>query len=713
MELPKVFKPEEFELEIYKKWEESGYFSPSTESKGQPFCVIMPPPNANGSLHIGHAVFVTLEDIMVRFHRMKGKSTLWLPGADHAGFETQVVYQKKLEKEGRNWFTIPRDELYKEISDFTLANKITMENQVRRLGASCDWTREIFTLDERIIKIVLRTFKKLADDNLVYRGERLINWCVKHQTTLSDLEVKHEDQEGQLTYIKYPLRDSREFVTVATTRPETMLGDTAVAVNPSDERYQNLVGQTLVVPLVNREITIIADEAVEKEFGTGAVKITPAHDPVDFEIGERHQLAKIQVIGQDGKITDAAPEKYRGLKVEEARKQVVEDLRSLGLVLKEEKFNHAVAVCYKCNRAIEPLILPQWFIKMKPLAEKVIKAVQAKEVKFVTERFEKILFHWLNNIRDWNISRQIVWGIRIPVWYCQNQGCSPIITAGETPEKCPQCGSQELKQETDVFDTWFSSGQWPFATLQVTGDFAKFYPTSVMETGWDILPFWIMRMLVLGIYVTGQVPFKDIYLHGLVRDKDRQKMSKSKGNVVNPLGVVETYGADALRMALVFGVSAGNDIVISEDKIRAHRNFANKIWNASRFVMMNLGENFTEKEINPSKLNVADKTILDRLVEVSKKVTKNLDDFDFHLAAEEIYQFFWHEFCDQYLEEVKIRLSGDNLEEKENIQQVLFKVWLQSIKLLHPFVPYVTEAVYQMSPVKNKEFLMIEIWPQN
>lgn len=713
MELPKVFKPEEFELEIYKKWEESGYFSPSAESKGQPFCVIMPPPNANGSLHIGHAVFVTLEDIMVRYHRMKGKSTLWLPGADHAGFETQVVYQKKLEKEGRNWFTIPRDELYKEISDFTLANKITMENQVRRLGASCDWTREIFTLDERIIKIVLRTFKKLADDNLVYRGERLINWCVKHQTTLSDLEVKHEDQEGQLTYIKYPLRDSREFVTVATTRPETMLGDTAVAVNPSDERYQNLVGQTLVVPLVNREITIIADEAVEKEFGTGAVKVTPAHDPVDFEIGERHQLAKIQVIGQDGKITDAAPEKYRALKVEEARKQVVEDLRSLGLVLKEEKFNHAVAVCYKCNRAIEPLILPQWFIKMKPLAEKVIKAVQAKEVKFVTERFEKILFHWLNNIRDWNVSRQIVWGIRIPVWYCQNQGCSPIITAGETPEKCPQCGSQELKQETDVFDTWFSSGQWPFATLQVTGDFAKFYPTSVMETGWDILPFWIMRMLVLGIYVTGQVPFKDIYLHGLVRDKDRQKMSKSKGNVVNPLGVVETYGADALRMALVFGVSAGNDIVISEDKIRAHRNFANKIWNASRFVMMNLRENFTEKEINPSKLNVADKTILDRLVEVSKKVTKNLDDFDFHLAAEEIYQFFWHEFCDQYLEEVKIRLSGDNLEEKENIQQVLFKVWLQSIKLLHPFVPYVTEAVYQMSPVKNKEFLMIEVWPQN
>lgn len=713
MELPKVFKPEEFELEIYKKWEESGYFSPSAESKGQPFCVIMPPPNANGSLHIGHAVFVTLEDIMVRYHRMKGESTLWLPGADHAGFETQVVYQKKLEKEGRNWFTIPRDELYKEISDFTLANKITMENQVRRLGASCDWTREIFTLDERIIKIVLRTFKKLADDNLVYRGERLINWCVKHQTTLSDLEVKHEDQEGQLTYIKYPLRDSREFVTVATTRPETMLGDTAVAVNPSDERYQNLVGQTLVVPLVNREITIIADEAVEKEFGTGAVKVTPAHDPVDFEIGERHQLAKIQVIGQDGKITDAAPEKYRALKVEEARKQVVEDLRSLGLVLKEEKFNHAVAVCYKCNRAIEPLILPQWFIKMKPLAEKVIKAVQAKEVKFVTERFEKILFHWLNNIRDWNVSRQIVWGIRIPVWYCQNQGCSPIITAGETPEKCPQCGSQELKQETDVFDTWFSSGQWPFATLQVTGDFAKFYPTSVMETGWDILPFWIMRMLVLGIYVTGQVPFKDIYLHGLVRDKDRQKMSKSKGNVVNPLGVVETYGADALRMALVFGVSAGNDIVISEDKIRAHRNFANKIWNASRFVMMNLRENFTEKEINPSKLNVADKTILDRLVEVSKKVTKNLDDFDFHLAAEEIYQFFWHEFCDQYLEEVKIRLSGDNLEEKENIQQVLFKVWLQSIKLLHPFVPYVTEAVYQMSPVKNKEFLMIEVWPQN
>ena len=492
-----------------------------------------------------------------------------------------------------------------------------MENQLRRLGASCDWSREIFTLDERIIKIVLRTFKKLSDDKLVYRGERIINWCVKHQTTLSDLEVKHEEKDGALTYIKYPIKNSDKYIIVATTRPETMLGDTAVAVNPKDKRYKKLVGQTAILPLVGREIPVVADAAIDMEFGTGAVKITPAHDPLDFEIAERHKLEKIQVIGQDGKMTDKAPEKYRGLKAEETRAKIVDDLRAQGLIEKEEPYKHAVGVCYKCNRVIEPLVLPQWFIRMKPLAEIVTKAVKKGEVKFVTKRFEKILFHWLKNIRDWNISRQIVWGIRIPAWYCKNvilersraergeaiesrrdpivptssglqdDRCSPIVTAGETPKKCPTCGGKKLEQETDVFDTWFSSGQWPFATLQVVGDFKKFYPTSVMETGWDILPFWVMRMLALGIYITGKAPFKHVYLHGLVRDKDRQKMSKSKGNVIDPLGVVEQFGADALRMALIVGNTPGNDILISEEKIKGYRNFANKVWNISRFVLMN------------------------------------------------------------------------------------------------------------------------------
>ncbi|MDP3245321.1 MAG: valine--tRNA ligase [bacterium] len=739
----------EVEDGIYRRWETGGFFAPKSGQSKKTFSIIMPPPNANGSLHLGHAVFVTLEDIMIRYHRMKGEQTLWLPGADHAGFETQVVYQKKLEKEGRNWFQIPRGELYQEIWEFTQKNKKVMEEQLRKLGASCDWSREIFTLDERVVKIVYQTFKKLAEDSLLYRGERIVNWCVKHQTTLSDLEVKHEEKDGNLTYIRYPLKNSSEYVVVATTRPETMLGDTAVAVNSKDKRYKNLIGQVVILPLTGREVPIVADEAVEMEFGTGAVKVTPAHDPIDFEIGERHHLPKIQVIGQDGKMTVMAGQNYAGLKVEEARAKVVEDLRRLGLIEKEEPHKHAVGVCYKCGRVIEPLILPQWFVKMKPLAEMAMKAVKKGEVKFVTERFEKILFHWLKNIRDWNISRQIVWGIRIPAWYCQrgviaseakqsrfdgdchgpivvgsrNDGekCPPIITAGEMPEKCPHCGGKDLKQETDVFDTWFSSGQWPFAVLQVTGDFKKFYPTSVMETGWDILPFWVMRMLALGIYATGKVPFKYIYLHGLVRDKDRQKMSKSKGNVIDPLGVVDLYGADALRMALVFGVSAGNDIVISEDKIRAHRNFANKIWNASRFVLSKLDQiplnsPFTKGERNISlpfkkgelerDLKPEDKKILKDLDTVVKKMTKYLDKFEFHLAAETIYQFFWHNFCDKYLETIKQR------EDNNVVAQVLYKVLTDSLKLLHPFMPFVTEAVWQKLRKEKESMLITEKWPE-
>ena len=711
MELPKVFKPEEFELEIYKQWEASGFFAPSKQAKGEPFCVIMPPPNSNGSLHVGHAVFVTLEDIMVRYHRMKGQPTLWLPGADHAGFETQVVYQKKLEKEGRNWFTIPREELYQEIWDFTQTNKAVMEGQLRRLGASCDWSKERFALDPGIVKIVNQTFKKMFDDGLAYRGERIVNWCVKHQTTLSDLEVKHEEKEDPLYFIKYGP------ITLATVRLETKFGDTAIAVHPDDERYQQYIGTEVEVDTLigKTKIKVIADEAVDPAFGTGAVKVTPAHDPIDYDIWQRHKNeipGPMIVIDQFGKLDllkhfpdNEAAKKYHGLKIAEARKVIAEDMEKAGLMVKiDSAYKHSVATCYKCSNVLEPRMLPQWFIKMKPLAAKAMEVVRNGEVKFVTEKFEKIFFHWLENIRDWNVSRQIVWGIRIPVWYKGEE----VYVGEESPE------GEGWVQETDVFDTWFSSGQWPFATLKTTGDFEKFYPTTVMETGWDILFFWVARMIMLGIYVTGKVPFEHVYLHGLVRDKDRQKMSKSKGNVIDPLGVVENYGADALRMALVFGVSAGNDIVISEDKIRAHRNFANKIWNASRFVMMNLGEGFVPGVIDLEKISPADKTILARVEEAGKTLTKHLESFDFHLGAEEIYQFFWHEFCDKYLEEIKpVFAEGADEEIKNNTKQVLFKVWLTSIKYLHPFVPFVTEAVYQMSPAKAKEFLMIEDWPQN
>ena len=721
----KPYNPAEIEKEIYQVWEKSGYFAPEAHQpaasnlpppeltnrktdKLKPFCIIMPPPNANGALHTGHAVFVTLEDIMTRYHRMRGDATLWLPGADHAGFETQVVFEKKLEKEGRNRFEIPREQLYQETLDFTLKNKKTMENQLRSLGASCDWSREKFTLDPDIIKIVYQTFKKLYDDGLAYRAMRPVNWCTKHQTGLSDLEVKYEEREDKLWYIKYQISQQKtdnskqEYITVATTRPETMLGDTAVAVNPKDKRYKNLVGQKVKLPLTDREIPIIADSAVETDFGTGAVKVTPAHDPVDFEISQRHKLGVIEVIGKDGKMTQASPETYRGLKVEEARTKVVTDLTSQGLMEKEEPYKHSVSLCYKCGRPIEPILMEQWFIKINPLAEKAIDAVKKGGVKFVTKKYEKIFMHWMKNIRDWNISRQIVWGIRIPAWYKNDQ-----IHVGDEPPK-----DEGWTQDSDVFDTWFSSGQWPFATLQTTkpGDFEKFYPTSVMETGWDILFFWVARMIMLGIYCTGDVPFKHVYLHGLVRDKDRVKMSKSKENAIDPLAVVADHGADALRMSLVFGTSAGNDIVVSEDKVIAQKRFANKIWNASKFVMMNLGD-FDPTNIKKPRYTKEDNWILKELQKTTKKVTSDIEKYKFHEAAQEAYHFFWHKFCDKTIENVKIRIANGS-PDAEAGKFVLWTVLYNSLKLLHPFMPFVTEAIYQKLPLKPKEFLMIEEWPK-
>ena len=691
-ELPKTYRPTEVENKINQLWQKSGFFNPDKlpGKKKKTFTIIMPPPNANGSLHIGHAVFVTLEDLMIRYKRMRGFKTLWLPGADHAGFETQVVFDKKLEKENRSRFEIPKEKLYQEMLQFTLENKKIMEGQLKKLGASCDWSREKFTLDPDIIKVVYKTFEKLKKDGLLYKGKRIVNWCTKHQTSLSDLEVKYEERQDPLYYIKYG-----PFV-LATVRPETKFGDTALAVNPKDKRYQQYIGKTVEAEglLGLFKIKVIADESVDPNFGTGVVKVTPAHDPVDFEIGQRHNLEIRQVIDFYGRLNEKTGP-YASLKVKEAREKTAADLKQKGLLEKiDHHYKHKVAVCYKCGTIIEPMVSDnQWFLKMteKPksgplsLKDMAVKAVKNGEIKFIPKRFEKIFFHWMKNLRDWNISRQIVWGIKIP---------------------------DKENKNGDVFDAWFSSGQWPFATLMTTkkGDFKKFYPTDVMETGWDILFFWVARMMMLGLYVTKKVPFRYVYLHGLVRDKERQKMSKSKGNVVDPLAVIDIYGADALRMALMVGNTPGNDPIIYEEKIRGYRNFMNKIWNASRFVLMNLTDFKPNKKPN---LTIKDKKILDNLNNFTKEITKLIESFKFYRAAEKLYHYFWHIFCDKIIEEEKSRLQGSNKKEKGASQYLLLQILKTNLKLLHPFIPFITEEIYQKLPIKNKKkCLMIENWPQ-
>jgi valyl-tRNA synthetase len=680
----------------------------------------MPPPNANGPLHIGHAVFVTLQDIMIRFERMRGKKTLWLPGADHAGFETQVVFDKKLEKEGRNRFQIPRDELYKEMFAFTLKNKKTMEDQLRKLGASCDWSRKKFTLDRDIVKIVNETFQRLYEDGLVYRANKIVNWCVKHQTTLSDLEVKYVERKDPLYYIKYGP------ITLATVRLETKFGDTAVAVHPKDQRYLNLVGKEIEIKtlLGPTKIKVIADEAVDPKFGTGAVKVTPAHDPNDFEIWKRHKdeiPGPRVVIDQYGRIDltsfldNPKAKKYHGLKIAEARKLMAEEMQKEGLMEKiDPDYIHKVAVCYKCGTILEPRILPQWFISMtakpcaqnqkskiknqrfgKSLRDLAVEAVKSGKIKIIPKRYEKVFFHWMKNLRDWNISRQIVWGIQIPAWFRGNE-----ITVGSKPK------GKNWVQDKDVFDTWFSSGQWPFATLMATkpgkDDFKKFYPTDVMETGYDILFFWVARMIMLGLYKTGKIPFKTVYLHGMVRDKDRQKMSKSKGNVIDPLGVAEIYGTDAVRMALVVGNTAGNDIIISEEKIRGYRNFANKIWNATRFVLQQNSDK--KRQVKNLRQRKRDKTEISKLKKLVKETTKDLENFRFHHSASRLYHFFWHYYADKIIEDYKKGLVS---------KKVLVKFHETLIKLLHPFMPFITEEIYQKLPFKKKsKCLMIERWPK-
>ncbi len=693
--MDKVYDQTKTEEKWYKFWEESGFFKPEINPDGEPYTIILPPPNANADLHFGHAMFV-IEDILVRYQRMQGKAALWLPGSDHAGFETQVVFERHLKAEGKSRFDFDRETLYQMIWNFVQKNKGGMENQLRRLGFSVDWSREKFTLDPDIVKLVYLTFKKLFDDGMVYRANRLVNYCTKDGTAFSDLEVVYEDRRSPLYYIKYgPL-------VLATTRPETKFGDTAIAVHPEDERYKQYVGQEVEIETVlgKSKIKVIADESVDKQFGTGVVKITPAHDFTDWETGQRHNLEIRQVINFDGTLNHLAG-KFAGMRVEEARKAVVAEMQEKQLIEKIDKnYQNRIATCYKCGTVIEPLPLEQWFLNVQGLKKQAIKAVLDGKIKIYPKNFETHYFQWLENLKDWNISRQIVWGIRIPAWFC-NQCNRWVVTEGDKPKSCSDCDNINLEQDTDTFDTWFSSGQWPVITLKTNkpSDFEKFYPTSVMETGYDILKAWVSRMVMLGLYMTDQVPFYNVVLHGLVRDPQGTKMSKSKGNVVSPMEIVDQYGADAARIALIFGTALGHDQNLNHPKLQAMRNFTNKLWNIGRFLIEFKSED-TKTEVSDHK---DDQEIIRNLKEVTQKVTKALDEYRFHDASSELYDFLWHEFADKYIESTKERRTA--------AQPTLEYVFKTSLELLHPFMPFITEELWQKLPHTGPS-IMITPWPK-
>jgi len=703
--MDKVYDHKDVEEKIYKKWEEKGYFKPEINPKGKPYSIILPPPNANAPLHFGHAMYV-IEDILIRYHRMLGYKTLWLPGADHAGFETQFVFEKKLQEEGKSRFDYDRDTLYQMIWDHVQKNKSGMENQLRKLGFSLDWSREKFTLHPDIVALVYESFKKMYSEGLIYRGLRLVNYCTRDGTSFSDLEVVYEERNSPLYYIKYgPL-------TLATTRPETKFGDTGVAVHPKDKRYQQYIGKEIEIETVlgKAKIKVVGDEAVDPEFGTGVVKVTPAHDFTDFEIGRRHNLVMRKVIGFDGKMNQYAG-KFAGLTVKKAREAVVEEMQKKGLIEKiDTNYTHRIGLCYKCRTVLEPLPLEQWFVKVKPLAKEAIRVVKEGEIKIFPKNFESQYFQWLEKLNDWNISRQIVWGIRIPAWRCKK--CKEwVVTSGELPKQCPKCHSSQLEQDPDTFDTWFSSSQWPYVTLQTTkpGDFETFYPTSVMETGYDILRAWVSRMVMMGLYRTGKIPFKHIVLHGLVNDPYGKKMSKSKGNVVNPIQLAEQYGADAIRFALVYGTALGHDQSLSYPKLEAMRKFSNKLWNMARFIEMNriksekLKSQNSLKDLEKMATNTKDKEWIKKTKSLTGEITKYLDNYQFNLAAERLYEFIWHEFADKYIEDVKNRIDPNSFA----VLEFLFIIQLQ---LLHPFMPFVTEEIYQKM-LNHTESIMIEKWP--
>ena len=696
--MDKVYDPKAVEGKWYDFWMEHELFKADETSDAPPYSIVIPPPNVTGSLHMGHALNNTLQDILIRTKRMQGYNTLWVPGMDHAGIATQNVVERQLAEEGKTRHDLGREKFIERVWKWREESGGTIIRQLKRLGASCDWSRERFTMDEGLSRAVKEVFYRLYHEGLIYRGDYVINWCPRCHTALSDLEVEHEPHQGHLYHIRYPLRDGGEVI-VATTRPETMLGDTAVAVNPSDERYKHLIGKTAILPLVNREIPIIGDRYVDMEFGTGALKVTPAHDMNDFLLGQTHHLEMVKVIDDEGFMNEAAGETYRGLDRFECREKIVKDLEAQGYLVKVEPYDHQVGHCYRCKTVIEPSLSKQWFVKIKPLAEKAIEAVRKGDTRIVPAIWEKTYYDWMENIRDWCISRQIWWGHRIPAWYCKD--CGHITVEREEVTACAKCGSSNLWQETDVLDTWFSSALWPFSTLgwpDQTKDLEVYYPTSVLVTGFDILFFWVARMMMMGLHFMGDVPFRDVYIHALVRDAHGQKMSKSKGNVIDPLVMMDQFGTDAFRFTLAAFAAQGRDILLSEDRIEGYRNFANKIWNAARFIFQSCPD-FKEIPQAEAVTHRYNRWILHELNETVGAVTEAIDQYRFNEAAGEIYQFFWHRFCDWYLELIKPILYGRRLADVlEETQRTLFFVLDQSLRLLHPFMPYITEEIWQRIP---------------
>ena len=709
-ELAKTYDPKGIEERLYTKWMDNGYFHAKVNPDKKPFTIVMPPPNVTGQLHMGHALDETMQDILIRFKRMQGYEALWQPGTDHAAIATEVKVIDKLKKEGIDKHDIGREEFLKHAWAWKEEYGGKIINQLKKLGASADWERERFTMDEGCSKAVQEVFIKLYEKGYIYKGSRIINWCPVCQTSISDAEVEHEDQDGFFWHINYPIvGEEGRFVEIATTRPETLLGDTAVAVNPEDERYKDLIGKMLKLPLTDREIPVIADEYVDKEFGTGCVKITPAHDPNDFEVGRRHNLEEINIMNDDATINELGG-KYAGMDRYEARKAMVADLEELGLLVKVVPHNHSVGTHDRCGTTVEPMIKPQWFVKMDEMAKAAIKALDDGDLKFVPSRFDKTYLHWLENIRDWCISRQLWWGHRIPAYYCDE--CGEVVVAREMPEKCPKCGCTHLHQDEDTLDTWFSSALWPFSTLgwpEKTPELEYFYPTDVLVTGYDIIFFWVIRMMFSGIEHTGKAPFNTILIHGLVRDSQGRKMSKSLGNGIDPLEVIDKYGADALRLTLITGNAPGNDMRFYWERVESSRNFANKVWNASRFIMMNL-DKAEVRDVDVTELTDADKWILSKVNTLAKDVTDNMENYDLGVAVQKIYDFIWEEFCDWYIEMVKPRLWNDDNTTKAAALYTLKTVLINSLKLLHPYMPFITEEIF--CNLSDEESIMISKWPE-
>ena len=714
-ELEGKYNPKDFEEKWYEKWEERDYFKPSDDKTKTPYTIVIPPPNITGKLHMGHALDDTIQDILIRYKRMQGYNTLWLPGTDHAAIATEAKIVAKMKEAGITKEDIGRDGFLERAWDWKKEYGGAIVNQIKKLGCSCDWSRERFTMDEGLSKAVQHVFIKLYEEGLIYKGKRMINWCPNCNTSISDAEVEYEEEPTHLWHIRYKVKDEDRYIIVATTRPETMLGDTGVAVHPSDERYKDLIGKTVILPIMNKEIPIIADPFVEKEFGTGAVKLTPAHDPNDYQAALTNNLEIVEVFDENFKMGDLVPE-LKGMDLLEAREKIVEMLEKSGDLVKIEDYTHNVGKCYRCHSTIEPHISDQWFVKMEELAKPAIEAVRNKEIRFIPEKYEKTYFNWMENIRDWCISRQLWWGHRIPAYYCED--CDEIMVSSTQPEKCTKCGSTHIHQDEDTLDTWFSSALWPFSTLgwpENTEDLEYFYPTSTLVTGYDIITFWVSRMIFSALKHTNKIPFKDVLIHGIVRDSQGRKMSKSLGNGIDPLEIIDKYGTDALRFSLIYGISAGNDIRYMPEKLELASNFANKLWNASKFVLGNIKENidvsYMQSEELPQNLAYEDKWILSKLNNIVKEVTNNLDNYDMGVALQKIYDFIWNEFCDWYIEMVKPRLYDENCANKNACLWTLNKVLINSLKLLHPVMPFMSEEIF-MKLYHQDESIMISKWPE-